>query len=211
MAIYTMRSLSNQNNRTDTGSGSRSGSDTEYESGSDDGGNDNGTETDTDTDTYDQILEDEKDLRSPRRNGGMYIGLTTYDQAYRAFIMASTVHAQTLYKYNPQDVLRYLYEYNVSRRANKTVDIMQLHMVPNTMFGATYEVVIKTHWLRLVQRRWRRVFQERQRILRERVHPGSRRVVELRGTYPVGTRYLPGLRGMLHDLVNTTTTVQNWI
>lgn len=210
MAIYTMRSSSNISNQNNTSS---SGSDTEYESGSDYGGNGNGTDTDNENaiDAYDQILEDEKDLRSPRRNGGMYIGLTTYDQAYRAFILASTVHARTLYKYNPQDVLRYLYEYNVSRRTKKTVDIMQLHMVPNTMFGATYEVVIKTHWLRLVQRRWRRVFQERQRILRERVHPGSRRILELRGTYPVGTRYLPGIRGMLHDLTNTTTTVQNWI
>ena len=204
MAIYNMRSMFNQHNISSSGTDTESGSDTEYETDAD-------QDQDQDDDTYDQIFEDEKDLRSPRRNGGMYIGLTTYDQAYKTFMMASTVHAQTLYKYTPQDVLRYLYQYNVSRHTKQTVHIMQLHMVPNTMFGATYEVVIKTHWLRLVQRRWRKVFCERQRILRERVHPGSRRILELCGTYPVGARYLPGLKGMLHDLAGHSMQPQNRI
>lgn len=153
-----------------------------------------------DMDMYEDIFDDEERLYSPRHNYKMYLGLYTYDQEHQTFILASTVHTLTFYKYDRQDVLHYLYDYNISRDTKPTLEIMQLHMVPDPIFGNVYQVVLKTHWLRIVQRRWKAIFRERQNILRQRVHPGSRRVLELRGVYPSTCYHLPRLKGMLYDL-----------
>lgn len=58
--------------------------------------------------------------------------------------------------------------------------------------------ILKTHWIRLVQRKWKKVFQERKHIMRQRCNQASLHRREMRKH---GPSELPGLRGMLSDLL----------
>ena len=57
--------------------------------------------------------------------------------------------------------------------------------------------ILKTFWLRLVQRAWKRVFEERKQIYARRMRPDSLRHREISGKWPTCCSKLPGLHGML--------------
>jgi hypothetical protein len=71
--------------------------------------------------------------------------------------------------------------------------------------GRECVAILKTHWLRLVQRTWKRVFADRKKCMRLRCSPQSLRTRELRGIWPHECRVLPQLKGMLsciaHDSI----------
>ena len=60
--------------------------------------------------------------------------------------------------------------------------------------GEECVAILKTFWLRLVQRAWRRVFNERKQILARRMRPDALRQREIHGKW---VQNLPGLHGML--------------
>jgi hypothetical protein len=62
--------------------------------------------------------------------------------------------------------------------------------------------IIKTFWLRLVQRAWKRVFQERKRVSKKRMMQSSLRHREIHGVWPKDCRYFP----LLHGMLSTTAT-----
>jgi len=66
--------------------------------------------------------------------------------------------------------------------------------------------VIKTMWIKLIQRRWRSVFNERQRIIGERSRISSIFYREVKGTWPAGLNALPSIHGMLSHLSPTSIT-----
>lgn len=70
-------------------------------------------------------------------------------------------------------------------------------------------VVLKTTWLRLVQRRWRNVMHMRHKIERMRAHPESILVREKTGLWPSECRVLPSLNGMLSHINPDNTLIQN--
>jgi len=54
---------------------------------------------------------------------------------------------------------------------------------------------IKTFWIKLIQRRWKKIYKERQDILKQRMLPRSIREREITGKWPKGLRFWPkGLR-----------------
>lgn len=57
-------------------------------------------------------------------------------------------------------------------------------------------VVIKTFWLRLVQRTWKRIYKERQNVIKKRMHPNSLHHRSIHGKWPIGINNLPGLTHM---------------
>ena len=60
--------------------------------------------------------------------------------------------------------------------------------------------ILKTVWLRIIQRKWKKVFAKRKDIIRSRCRPSSLHEREIYGKWPQVCRNLPGLRGMLNDL-----------
>lgn len=58
----------------------------------------------------------------------------------------------------------------------------------------------KTIWLRIIQRKWKKVMKERKRIIIKRMNP---RILELRtikGRWEEEVNHLPGIRGCLNEL-----------
>lgn len=60
--------------------------------------------------------------------------------------------------------------------------------------------ILKTFWLRIIQKKWKKVFQERKNIIRQRCHLSNLSIREMRGRWTDSCFDLPGLRGMLSDL-----------
>ena len=62
-------------------------------------------------------------------------------------------------------------------------------------------VIIKTMWLKIIQRKWKKVFAERKRLLKERCLPAALYSRMMTGKWPSHCLVLPGLNGMLSDLL----------
>jgi hypothetical protein len=74
------------------------------------------------------------------------------------------------------------------------IDIMQLHIAEDF----TYNVILKTFWLRIVQRTWRKIFQQRQKIIQIRKSVSSQSYFSINGKYPLSASYLPQYSGIIH-------------
>ena len=57
--------------------------------------------------------------------------------------------------------------------------------------------IIKTMWLRVIQRAWKRVFKERKQIIQMRCRLQSLKHREITGWWPENCRYWPSLQGLL--------------
>lgn len=60
--------------------------------------------------------------------------------------------------------------------------------------------ILKTFWLRIIQKKWKKAFQERKNIISQRCHLSNLKIREISGRWPPSCLNLPGLRGMLSDL-----------
>lgn len=60
--------------------------------------------------------------------------------------------------------------------------------------------IIKTFWLRIIQRAWKRVFKERQHIFRIRHRNSSIKYREMHGHWSPDCRHLPCIQGLLRNL-----------
>lgn len=60
--------------------------------------------------------------------------------------------------------------------------------------------IIKTFWLRLIQRNWKKIISERSAIIRKRCNPISIEYREIHGVWPKNCINYPGLKGMLSKL-----------
>jgi len=60
--------------------------------------------------------------------------------------------------------------------------------------------ILKTFWIRIIQRKWKKVFHQRQDVLRMRSNPRNIIIRENTGRWPSVCNHMPTLNGMLHDL-----------
>ena len=74
-------------------------------------------------------------------------------------------------------------------------DYLKLDIVNVRIFGSGETVAcLKTFWLRLVQRKWKRVYKERKRILQIRSRVKSLECIRTTGKWPKGANHWPLLR-----------------
>lgn len=62
--------------------------------------------------------------------------------------------------------------------------------------------IIKTIWIKIIQRKWKKVYAERKRIIKTRMLYSSLKTREITGKWPQSCNYLPTLYGILRDLKN---------
>lgn len=60
--------------------------------------------------------------------------------------------------------------------------------------------ILKTVWLRIIQRKWKKVFAERRHIITQRCYIPNLRYKEINGEWPQTCSALPDLKGMLKEL-----------
>jgi predicted nucleic-acid-binding protein len=155
-------------------------------------------ETDSDSDSesfysdeYDQldtIYNHDSNILKYKKNKKYYIGLVALIDS--VYLLAHSVTPKSMFKYSYEDILKYLHTYSIIYVKRPKIDIFQLYITENS-----YTVIVKTHWIRLIQRHWKKVYKTRTDTLRKRALYGNH--------YPqsVFNKYLnneiPALRGML--------------
>lgn len=98
-----------------------------------------------------------------------------------------------------QSVKNYICEYTVSVMINEStpVEIVKTSYIQLPGGFTIYNVIIKTFWLKIVQRRWRNVLKKRKEIIQ-----GIRELIKNR-EYRNERFHIPVLRGCLADIKGT--------
>ena len=144
-------------------------------------------------------IEENEFMNSDKQDGKNYIGHALLMRS--KYILDTTISSKSFLRYPLFTVVRYLegnsiFPINRWRIGNNEtkIQIMQVIINPKTQ---EYNVILKTFWLRIVQRTWKRIFRERRIILRKRASIQNLRHFELKGRHSQNLRVLPGLYGML--------------
>ena len=82
----------------------------------------------------------------------------------------------------------------VSRPYNPKIDIVLMEYLP----GLEAVAYIKTVWLRLIQKRWKKLYKQRCHVIANRMKIKSLQFKELHGKWPEGLNKLPGIG----DIIN---------
>jgi len=144
---------------------------------------------------------DYQHLYSEKENKKYYIGICsemTVNESLHLpresiYLMVNSISNTTYFQWPHESSLRYLYYYGMTPMHNPKVDIMQLHILED----GTYSVIIKTFWLKLIQRKWKKIYQIRRRVLENRLQLTSLYHREVHGDWPVHMRTMPGLQGLM--------------
>lgn len=98
---------------------------------------------------------------------------------------------ELFFKSSYNAILTYLY-YNSLQNINPKLEIIQIVII-NDCFYAN----LKTYWIKLIQRHWKKTFKERKRIIEKRKSLEQMFFFQKYGKYLHGCNFLPGLGGML--------------
>ena len=66
--------------------------------------------------------------------------------------------------------------------------------------------ILKTHWLKLVQRTWKKIHRLQKLTIAMRSHPNALKYREIHGKWPNNCINFPNLRGMLANLSRTSSS-----
>ena len=94
-----------------------------------------------------------------------------------------SVSPRTFFKFEFSDIKTY-FEF-INRKKN-CVDIMQLVIIDDM-----YTVLIKTFWLKVIQRKWKKIFKLRKTVLNLRKTVTCQNYFRINGRYPYGATFLP--------------------
>ena len=141
------------------------------------------------------FCEEEEFLDSEKHNEKCYIGIASTFNDTGHILYANSIQCSTFFQYDIFYLYSYLHEYSIfdihSMRGGN-IDIMKLFILDDF-----YTVIIKTHWLRLIQRHWKRKYLNRKNIIKIRASPLTISFFEKNGKYPETCRDMPSIRGML--------------
>jgi hypothetical protein len=152
---------------------------------------DSPTDSNVSSDTiyrYDQSF-----LDSEKVDGTYYLGtvyLPLYEQSY---LLSIAIQTKTFFKFSYPSVVRYMCRYSIFMNSPKKIDIIQLRVLED----GSYICIIKTHWIRIIQRHWKKTYRQQTDTLNRRKHVDSLFEIQTKGRYPIGARYNPTIRGML--------------
>jgi len=139
-------------------------------------------------------------LDSDKQNHKYYLGLCTELGGSR-LLLNIAIQPQTFLRFDIKSVSNYLAEYSIFTFYREMLDvssiqlqIMELDIEPRTCWQT---VRLKTCWIRIVQRVWKRVFRERQEVMMKRRTLQNIRYFERHGKHLPGLHVLPSIHGML--------------
>jgi hypothetical protein len=145
------------------------------------------------------VQDDLIHMDSEKVHGHYYIGICKYFPRRRNILYLDSISSKTFFKFQFSIIMEYLKSYSIIHVENPKLHIMKLLIYDD----GSYYVVLKTYWLRLIQRHWKRVFKERQEILRKRTSIGSILYFQQNGKYRFGERCLPNIIGMMSSYMKT--------
>jgi len=140
----------------------------------------------------DIYFHEEEFLNSEKVDNHYYIGINkvSHDKQYILYANAITNH--TFFRYDIKHVTHYLQEYSIFACPSNIV-IMKLQILDDY----TYSVVLKTYWLRIIQRHWKKIYSQQLAAIKKRRQLHARMYFEKHGKYPDNSYIIPSIHGML--------------
>jgi hypothetical protein len=163
------------------------------------------SDTDTDVESEYEVDEEYADIEHVEQgfeetnkvDGHYYLGIPFTVRALNQTVMNCSISASTFLSKDYSRVVAYLgHIASFVVYSDYQVEILQLHISDH----GEYNVVVKTVWLRLVQRRWKTILRLRREIIAKRASVQNQLYFQLHGQYLPGTRVIPGLLGMMSFL-----------
>jgi hypothetical protein len=134
-----------------------------------------------------------------------YIGNALYMPVENHYLFTGAISPKIFFKYDSQITRGYLYQTSLVRTDKlPAIDIIQLSIQNNY-----YTCIIKTFWIRIIQRRWKKVFAQRGQVLRMMGSIPSQRHFEIYGKYPENVPTMPRLQGMMSDYLSNDNKYRN--
>jgi hypothetical protein len=143
---------------------------------------------------YNEIFDYEENYyEEDKINNKYYIGMYTYYS--NDILLASTVSLHSFFKYNINIIIYYLYSNCLFffRMTEPNVNILKLCITSD----GTYTVLIKTFWLKIVQRHVKKLYREQYMLAKRRGNLKSLHYREINGKYAEGLNNFPTLYGIL--------------
>jgi len=163
----------------------------------------NTTESDTSDDDYDSDEDIDISVRETvyeeqlKYNGGYYIGIPYYNEPQGIYLMNGNISRRSFLTFEYSRIVAYVRHISVFFVTRNTpIEILKLHIHSDGM----YEVTVKTFWIRIIQRAWRKIFALRNRAIMMRGNVNSQEHFRITGRYPFGYRNLPSIHGMMIPL-----------
>jgi hypothetical protein len=162
---------------------------------------------DDDDDDLTEIEQDEDVMNDAAHeakivDGHTYIGLPIHDPD-NGLLFGCHVSAKSFCKYDMETVCDFLKDWSCSDYVSdsQSPEIMKLIFTESkTHPGCTlYSIVLKTHWLRLIQRTWRKTLENRKKWIYGITSPKNRTVWETTGHHLPEYRAMPKLRGCMSN------------
>lgn len=170
---------------------------------------------DNDFEILDEMYDFEQEYEEDEKNNGNYfIGIYAYMKDMRMLrsgniiedskklYLGMSISIKLFYKYEYKYIQKYLYStVNYCPHANNynlKINIMKLDIVDDGL----YLVQIKTVWIKLVQRHWKKVIRIRKEMMEKRIKDRLREFVF--GDIKRKNYYYPTLKGMLFEYVSPT-------
>ena len=129
-----------------------------------------------------------------KTDGKYYLGVPFTFRSMGQIVMNCSISSPTFLSNDYSRVVGYLQ--NIASfyvHSNTNVEILQLHITEH----GEYTVVVKTFWLRIIQRRWKNVLKLRAQIFAKRASVKNQEYFRIHGRYLPGTHSIPGLHMML--------------
>lgn len=145
--------------------------------------------------------DDSQHFYEEKTNKQYYIGVCKYIPRRQLILLFNSVSARVFLKHPLRHICDYLERLSIQSTRSTKLHIMQLDVLPDH----TYSVIIKTHWLRLVQRHWKKIFRERKEIFKRRMSINCLHHREITGRYKQGNNVLPTIYGMMSMYADSTT------
>lgn len=171
--------INGEDNRSDNGT---TDDDTDWDSTSSDINNV--------TERLEDIIDLELEYIEPQ-DKKYYIGC--YTNYFNILLLVNKIRLSTFYESDPADILDYFYYCSGMYIKKSNIEIVQLHILED----GTYSCVLKTHWIRIIQRAWRKTLVKRQHIQTRMMQLSWLRQRELGN---IRAEYYPGLNGLLSNI-----------
>ena len=137
---------------------------------------------------YEEIYYYDNHSDEDRLHGQIYIG--SHVIASYTYVLNISISVKSFYHFPYEMIQQYL---STPSPNITSIEIMKLEIVD----GNYYTVILKTHWIRLIQRVWKKVYAERLKIIQLRKSLFCQQYFEYNGKYPINACYLPSLYGMM--------------
>ena len=131
-------------------------------------------------------------------NENYFIGICKYVPNENLFLFINKINPSNFFQYKLNILYKYFFWYSgifINMRRPPPIEIIKVIVFPDE----TYTCVLKTYYIRIIQRRWKKIYRERKQYILYRMS------LNTMYNYTIGKRISPytfsGLKGMLSDFL----------